>query len=365
VLNRIADEREPAAFRRRFLFCLALLIAVGCSQTPPDPSDWDGFRSALHRAVRELRATDPGAAAEIERLVAEAEITTAREGAAPRWRREPQRTPAAWGNAMATANRALTAVRSEQAEMSARLASLLAHAENRITAAEGRIGQAGVNGSHAGDTASARYHVTTARKLAADDEYRAALEHAKEALVLAAGLDHSWSQSVERFSDPNRLALWREQVAETINDSRRTGGAAIIVDKLRHQLILYQGGRQSAIFAAELGGNGLERKLHTGDRATPEGRYRITAKKSGGATKYYLALLIDYPNAADLKRYRAAEASGEVRRGTGAGSLIEIHGDGGSGRDWTDGCVALTNADMEKLFSRVRVGTPVTIVGTL
>ncbi len=119
------------------------------------------------------------------------------------------------------------------------------------------------------------------------------------------------------------------------------------------------------MFAAELGGNGLERKLHTGDRATPEGRYKVTVKKAGGATKYYLALLIDYPNAADLRRYRAAEAGGDVRRGTGAGSLIEIHGHGGSGRDWTDGCVALTNEDMDRLYPKVRVGTPVTIVGTL
>jgi L,D-peptidoglycan transpeptidase YkuD (ErfK/YbiS/YcfS/YnhG family) len=48
----------------------------------------------------------------------------------------------------------------------------------------------------------------------------------------------------------------------------------------------------------------------------------------------------------------------------GVGSLIEIHGDGGQGRDWTDGCVALSNSDMDRVFARARVGTPVTIVGT-
>ena len=46
------------------------------------------------------------------------------------------------------------------------------------------------------------------------------------------------------------------------------------------------------------------------------------------------------------------------------GLPIEIHGDGGQGRDWTDGCVALTDRDMDKVFARSRVGTPVTIVGT-
>jgi hypothetical protein len=340
--------------------------AAACSQAPPDPSTWDGFRAALKRSIRELRPANPVAAAEVERLVAEAEVVTAREYAVARWRRDPGLTPAAWGKVVVTARRALAAVRTERAGQAARLTSILAHAEARISEAEDRIGRgAGMDGRTAGDTASARYHVTTARKLAEGGEFAAALVHAEEALVLAAGLDRSWSRNIERFSDPTLLALWREQAAETIAESRRTGNAAIVVDKLQRRLLLYEDGRERAVFAAEIGGNGLERKLHTGDRATPEGRYRITVKKSGGATKYYLALLIDYPNPADLRRYRAAEARGEVPRGTGPGSLIEVHGHGGTGRDWTDGCVALSNEDMDQLFARVRIGTPVTIVGTL
>lgn len=340
-------------------------MAAACAQAPPDPAEWDGFRAALKRAIRDVHSTDPEAAAEIERLMAAAEVETVRQNAAPRWRRETGRSSAAWNSAMVRAQRTLTAVRSVRARQAARLASLLARAESRIVAAEGRIGLAGFDGRTAGETASARYHATTARRLAKNGDYVTAIEHAEEAVVVAAGLDHSWSRSVERFSDPTLLALWREQADETIKESRRTGRAAIIVDKFRRRLHLYENGRERAVFAAELGGNGLERKLHTGDRATPEGHYKVTVKKAGGATKYYLALLIDYPNAADLRRYRAAEASGEVRRGTGAGSLIEIHGHGGTGRDWTDGCVALSNEDMDRLYSKVRVGTPVTIVGTL
>jgi hypothetical protein len=369
VLNRVADDRTWAAPRRRrfrrFVILVAATIAAACSQAPVDPGRWDGVRAALNRAIRELRPADPEAAAEVERLIAAAEIATAKENAVSGWRREPGRAPAAWNRAALTGSRAVAALRTERSEQAARLASLLSRAEVRIEAAEGRVGLAGVDGSHAGETASARYHVTTAYKLAESGRYASALAHAEEALALAAGLDHSWSRSIERFSDSTLLALWRSQAAETIAESRRDGGAAIIVDKLRRRLILYQGGRQRAVFSAELGGNGLERKLHTGDRATPEGRYRITVKKSGGATKYHLALLIDYPNAADLQRYRAAESGGAVPRGTGAGSLIEIHGHGGTGRDWTDGCVALSNEAMDRLFPQVRVGTPVTIVGTL
>ena len=345
---------------------MAVALAVGgCRQAPPDPSAWEGVRAALTRATRELRATDPAAAAEVERLVTAAEAVSAREHAVARWRRDPVRIPAAWSRAAVAASRSLSAVRAERAAQNARLDSLLALAEARITAAEARVGRAGVSGRHAGETATARYHVTAARKLAAGGELNVAVEHAEEALALAAGLDTSWTRTIERFSDATLLELWRSQVADTIKESRRSGGAAIIVDKFKRRLYLYEGGQKRAVFAAELGGNGLVRKLHSGDRATPEGRYLVTVKKSGGATKYYLALLIDYPNSADLRRYREAEAAGEVPRGTGAGGLIEIHGHGGTGRDWTDGCVALADEDMELLFKKVRVGTPVTIVGTL
>ena len=370
MLSARPTERTPAAASRRCRFrftalVLGLLVVTGCRQEPPpDPAAWDGVRAVLRRATRELRPVSPQSAAEIEKLVTEAEAETARQAAAGR-RADPGRAPAAWSRAVATANRSLAVVRTARAEQALHLKSLLARAEPRIAAAEARVGQAGVNRRHAGDMATARYHVTTARKLAKEGSLSAALEHAEEALALAVDLDHSWRKSIERFSDPTLLALWREQAEETIHESRRSGRAAIIVDKFKRRVHLYEGGRKRAVFTAELGGNGLERKLHAGDRATPEGRYKVTVKKSGGATKYYLALLIDYPNAADLRRHRAAQADGRVRRGVGAGSLIEIHGHGGQGRDWTDGCVALRDQDMEKLFSRVRVGTPVTIVGTL
>ena len=47
------------------------------------------------------------------------------------------------------------------------------------------------------------------------------------------------------------------------------------------------------------------------------------------------------------------------------GGLIEIHGNGGKGIDWTEGCVALTDREMDTVFKIVRVGTPVTIIGSM
>ena len=308
---------------------------------------------------------DPAAAGEIEGLVAEAERTTAAEAAAPPWRRDPGRGAAAWNRAVDTARRNVAEVRALRRAQAHRLDHLLASADERLDIASRRIGRSGLNGRNAGQVAAGRTHVATARRLGDHGDYPAALEHAAQALALAGELDAAWSRNRERFSDPALLELWRGLAAATIDESRRTGRAAIVVDKLRRELSLYRAGRRVQLYEAELGANGIQRKLYSGDRATPEGRYRITVKKSGGATKYHLALLIDYPNADDQRRYRRGLADGSIPRSTGIGGLIEIHGGGGSGRDWTDGCIALTDGDMDGLYPQVQVGTPVVIVGTL
>jgi murein L,D-transpeptidase YafK len=112
-----------------------------------------------------------------------------------------------------------------------------------------------------------------------------------------------------------------------------------------------------------MGANSLAQKYREGDMATPEGRYRVRQIKDRGQTRYYRALLLDYPTREDLRRIEAAKKAGAIPAGAHPGGLIEIHGEGGLGEDWTNGCVAVTNAHMDGLFELVRVGTPVTIVG--
>ena len=112
-----------------------------------------------------------------------------------------------------------------------------------------------------------------------------------------------------------------------------------------------------------MGSNGLGFKAQAGDRATPEGHYRIVARKDQGQSRYHKALLLDYPNEVDRRRLAAAKRQGLVSMKARLGGLIEIHGEGGRGEDWTNGCVAVTNANMDVLFGLVKVGTPVTIIG--
>ena len=156
---------------------------------------------------------------------------------------------------------------------------------------------------------------------------------------------------------------WEKMAVSAIRDSRN--GNSILIDKIASRCYLYQKGKLIASFDAEFGMNWMGDKQFQGDKATPEGRYSVIRKKSGSATKYHKALLLDYPNKEDQKRYSQAIKKGTIPKQKSIGNLIEIHGDGGKGIHWTDGCVALSNKDMDRLYNEVQVSTSVTIVGSL
>jgi L,D-peptidoglycan transpeptidase YkuD (ErfK/YbiS/YcfS/YnhG family) len=158
---------------------------------------------------------------------------------------------------------------------------------------------------------------------------------------------------------------WVQWVDETIAESAKRKTTVVIVDKIAGKCYVYKNGKLSVTFEAELGKNWVGDKRHRGDHATPEGRYKVTQKKEGRNTIFHKALLINYPNEDDKKRFQAEIENGSIPRNMHIGNLIEIHGHGGKGADWTEGCVALTNSEMDKLYAMVSVGTPVTIVGSI
>lgn len=158
---------------------------------------------------------------------------------------------------------------------------------------------------------------------------------------------------------------WVRLDKEMRQKSIASGSVTIVVDKFSKKCIVYKGGKQIREYDIELGINWLGHKVQKGDKATPEGRYSITSKKAGKNTIYYKALLINYPNTADLSSFRQKKANGTISKNAIIGGAIEIHGGGGRGIDWTDGCVALTNKDMDNLYALCSVGTPVAIVGSL
>ena len=133
----------------------------------------------------------------------------------------------------------------------------------------------------------------------------------------------------------------------------------ILIDKSERTLLVYQDDRVIRRYTGlQYGDAPVGHKRFQGDERTPEGRYTITY--GNPQSSYYLSLHIDYPNAQDRAYARS--------RGRSPGGLIFIHGqpnglpyDARVPGDWTDGCIALSNAEIAELWSLVPDGTPIEI----
>ena len=180
--------------------------------------------------------------------------------------------------------------------------------------------------------------------------------------LLSSSYDNA-SQNLESYF--KEFPLWKRWVDMTIADSKTSKDYAIVVDKFARKLYIYHSGVKKFEYSAELGKNWVGDKRVRGDMATPEGLYKISKKFDSTKTKYYKALLLNYPNEEDTAKFREEIASGTLPHNAKIGGLIEIHGDGGKGIDWTEGCIALTNKEMDQIYKIIKVGTPVTIVGSL
>ncbi|HJX71057.1 MAG TPA: L,D-transpeptidase [Bacteroidales bacterium] len=158
---------------------------------------------------------------------------------------------------------------------------------------------------------------------------------------------------------------WVNLADETVNWTRKKKSCAVVVDKFAKSCMLYQNGRLKYTFEIELGPNWIGEKRYKGDNATPEGKYFIVQKLAKKKTKYHKALLLNYPNEEDKMRFNEEIKNGTLPESSDIGGMIEIHGEGGKGFHWTNGCIALKNEDMDRLFIVVSTGTPVVVVGSL
>ena len=170
-----------------------------------------------------------------------------------------------------------------------------------------------------------------------------------------------------RYADEKRIARWRLLANQTIEWSRTHQSTAIVVSKAERVLTLYKDGRKMLSYPVRLGFNGIREKQYQGDGATPEGQYRVTVRRGEGQTQYYRALVLDYPNAEDRRRFELAKKVGRIPSVKSLGGQIEIHGVNNANElmAQTLGCILLDNSRMVALYEQVESGTPVTIVGAL
>ena len=135
----------------------------------------------------------------------------------------------------------------------------------------------------------------------------------------------------------------------------------VLVNKSEAKLFLISNGQPFREFDVVFGANPQGHKEQEGDERTPEGKYVLDYKKENSA--FYKAIHVSYPNATDIQRANA--------RGVSPGGLIMIHGQrNGFGWlsflaqrfNWTNGCIAVTNSEMEEIWQAVDAGTPIEIV---
>lgn len=134
----------------------------------------------------------------------------------------------------------------------------------------------------------------------------------------------------------------------------------VVVNKMEHAMYLYKGSNLVRKYWIALSDRPQGNKVQEGDRRTPEGAYTLDYVKND--SYYYRAFHISYPNPDDIARARA--------RGVRPGGMIMVHGQPPSGKeyqetvqrsDWTNGCIALLNPEMDEFINLVDPGTLIVI----
>ena len=135
----------------------------------------------------------------------------------------------------------------------------------------------------------------------------------------------------------------------------------VVVHKGERRLELMRGDKVLRTYRIALGLNPVGHKERSGDFRTPEGRYRLTRRNS--RSDFFLSIQVSYPNEQDLRNAR--------RNGRDAGGSIMIHGLPNQlkhapsyyeTRDWTDGCIAVTNSEMVEIWLLISDNAPIEIL---
>lgn len=183
------------------------------------------------------------------------------------------------------------------------------------------------------------------------------------------------------YYDASDRAALRESSVTSVTDTQETSGVSddsaeagtatprpptpptadkVVVVKSKRELRLMDDGDVFASYPVALGSNPVGDKRKAGDGRTPEGRYTLDWRNP--ESEFHRALHISYPSERDRRRAEQA--------GVDPGDNIMIHGlppkyawmgETHAKTDWTDGCIAVTNAEMDRIWKRVDDGTPIVI----
>ncbi|HEY4935440.1 MAG TPA: L,D-transpeptidase [Puia sp.] len=141
----------------------------------------------------------------------------------------------------------------------------------------------------------------------------------------------------------------------------------IVVVKSNYELKVYDEDGWFGTYPVVFGSKSLDDKMMEGDRRTPEGTFHIASKRPH--EKWDKMMLIDFPTKSDIDKFNERKAKGLIPRKAKIGGGIAIHGTWPHDdmavdlfQNWTNGCIALKNEDVDELYDMLPIGTTVQIV---
>ncbi len=164
----------------------------------------------------------------------------------------------------------------------------------------------------------------------------------------------------------NSFRMLKKRLHKTHSRLSLENPYSIIVDKSDYELKVFDEEGWYATYPIVFGSKDLGDKMKEGDKKTPTGSFKIIIKKIH--PKWGPELLLDYPTAESVRRFKERKAKGLIPANARIGDGIAIHATRPEEEwtvdnfyNWTDGCVSVKYTEMKDLFSYIPVGTTVTI----
>ena len=358
---------RSSQYRCRILLVAGLLSATlnGCVETVPD--ELVEAIESLDRDLVTLRASDvsPEEYSKFNRQWMALRARVRSEENIVRWPWEDNELEAELESLQAEGTSLVADVNTRLQAQRLSIETKLAKVEQRLRLLNARVSDIGsrvVLGEHPVET---ELLVRQARLLLEQGQFAQAVHASDQAGKILLAQTALLTNELGRYADDELITAWKEAAQRTIEWSRTHRAQAIVISKADRVLTLYKNGRKVLTYPIRLGSRGIRAKQHYGDGATPEGEYRIHRKRGSGQTAYFRALILDYPNADDRRRFEEAQKAGLISRSQPMPGLIQLHGTAQGITDQPFGSILLDNAHIAKLFDQVSVGTPVMIVGAL
>jgi len=155
-------------------------------------------------------------------------------------------------------------------------------------------------------------------------------------------------------------------IKKRIFTTEPTGTVYLVIDKTDYELKVYDDEGWYATYPVVFGNKNLADKMMEGDRRTPEGNFKIISKRKH--EKWHKMLMLDYPNKDSWSKFNERKSSGQIPKSAKIGGGIAIHGTWPNDNivvddftNWTNGCIALKNDDLDELETYLPIGTQVSI----